>query len=846
VVPSVTARAALSFSRDLEFANETELSKRMGCARCYWLRAAVKELIDNSLDAREEVGLETPLILVAVEGNELAVADNGPGMSPELVERLCVRSERTSTREAYAACDRGAQGNALQVLMALPFGFGLEEGGLTIASQGVEHTIRLRVNRLEQRVDLERTSREVPTKPGTMVAITWPEEVDVREVEKLIDQHAWLNPHAEFRLNDLRWEATAAVTKWTPGLPTSAHWYERDRFAHRVLLEIKRDPEVTVAQFLTTFKGLTSSIKRSEIAAVADLSYKPLAALLDKSGTDLDREHTDRLLIAMQRASRPPKHDALGAIGKESFEAWARNHGSALDAEPKFLAYTTIDGVFNATAIPYRWEIGFCHLPGADGRQVLIGQNFSPAIVADEMIGVALRYSSYPLGAREPVALFLHRITPARQTLDYGKSRLTLGFGEIQQVTSALEKIAKTWIKYRKAQERGKRPALPDEPKRERVTFKKAAFCAMAEAYEAASSGGKYPIISQQVFYKARPKIIELAGRTELKDKERARFCYTLLPLFVQENRDLTRNWRIIYKPWGELIEPHTRRKVGLGTTEVAHYRASWTNGLALGDTDFAMPEWQAETHGPHHRYGGVVIVEKGGIADVLRQAHVDDRNDVAIIGNQGQSVEAELILADALGRVDVPIFLLTDFDRQGFTIAENLRSGTWRHRYRNRVQAIHVGLRLDQIDALGGLASRVPGGLGHEPIGKNTLEHVGDDRLRECGATPAEIALLGARRVELNAMTTEQLVALVEGALAEHGVTKVIPDAEHLEAAWRATKAHAEITEAVEEANKRAKRWQTEAAPNDLEERVRDLLEQHPEMSWDAALHEIVEEPAP
>ena len=35
----------------------------------------------------------------------------------------------------------------------------------------------------------------------------------------------------------------------------------------------------------------------------------------------------------------------------------------------------------------------------------------------------------------------------------------------------------------------------------------------MAEAYEAASSGGKYPIISQQVFYKARPKILELTGK---------------------------------------------------------------------------------------------------------------------------------------------------------------------------------------------------------------------------------------------------------------------------------------------------------------------------------------------
>ena len=546
----------------------------------------------------------------------------------------------------------------------------------------------------------------------------------------------------------------------------------------------------------------------------------------------------------MQGASRPPKADVLGAVGKETFEAWARKHDCGA---PQFLAYTMVDCVVHAD-IPVRWEIGFCHLPEASERRVLIGQNFSPAISAAEMLNAILPYNTWHFGGGQAIALFLHRITPARQTLDYGKSKLAIGYGETTAVRDALAKIAKPWIKYRDAQNKGKRPTLPDEPKPERVTFKEAAFQAMAEAYAAASSNGRFPIISQQVFYKARPKILELTGKEELKDKERNRFCYTLLPLFMQEHPELTRGWRILYKPRGELIEPHTRLKIGLGTAEVAHYRATWTNGLALRETDFDMPDWEVETHGPHHRYGAVVAVEKGGIADVLRQVGIDAKHDVAVIGNEGQSVEAELVLADALGHVSVPIFLLTDFDRQGFSIAENLRAGTWRHRYRNRVQAIHVGLRLDQINAFGGLASDddQPGGLEDEPIGENTLKHIGDDRLRECGATEEEIALLRKRRVELNALTTEQLVALVEGALAEHGIAKVIPDAEHLEAAWRAAKAHAEIAEAVDQANKRAERWKDELAPDDLLEQVRDLLEQHPEMSWDAALREIAEEAAP
>ena len=93
----MSARAVLSFSRGLEFATETELEKRMGCVRHYWLRATIKELIDNGLDAAEEHGVD-PEITITLDGRVITVTDNGPGMSPELVERLCIRSERTSTR----------------------------------------------------------------------------------------------------------------------------------------------------------------------------------------------------------------------------------------------------------------------------------------------------------------------------------------------------------------------------------------------------------------------------------------------------------------------------------------------------------------------------------------------------------------------------------------------------------------------------------------------------------------------------------------------------------------------------------------------------------------------------
>jgi DNA topoisomerase VI subunit B len=343
-------RTAFSFSRELEFATEPELAKRLGCTRALWLRAALKELVDNAIDAAEEAGID-PAIAVTLERDTLTVADNGPGMPPELVERLCVRSERTSSREAYAAPDRGALGNALQVLMALPFGSGHDQAVTVITSRGVEHTITLRVNRLEGRIDVERVERPVPDAPGTTITIARPPQHSLINASRdeaivLLSDHAWLNPHVEITLNDDggRWERTTSIRKWTPGLPVPPHWYSLERFCHRVLLEIRRDPKVTVNQFLAGFKGLASTVKRAEVAANAQLSYGHLAALLDESGTSVDPWQASLLLDAMQQASRAPKHAALGGIGRETFADWVAAVNRAVNhvhAPPSFLLITS-------------------------------------------------------------------------------------------------------------------------------------------------------------------------------------------------------------------------------------------------------------------------------------------------------------------------------------------------------------------------------------------------------------------------------------------------------------------------------------------------------------------------
>jgi hypothetical protein len=117
---------------------------------------------------------------------------------------------------------------------------------------------------------------------------------------------------------------------------------------------------------------------------------------------------------------------------------------------------------------------------------------------------------------------------------------------------------------------------------------------------------------------------------------------------------------------------------------------------------------------------------------------------------------------------------------------------------------------------------------------------------LREYGLDEDEIAFLvhRHRRVELNAMTSDQFVAWLEDKLAEHGGGKVVPAAEVLERHARrllarrlaANKVAALLREIEAEAAHRT-------LPADLDARVRQELARDPALAWEDALaHALVD----
>ena len=141
--PKLT-RVAFRVSRLMEFCTRRELENQTGHSLQEWPLVLAKELIDNALDACEEAEV-APSIMVKVEPGVIVVEDNGDGIDAGTVASVLDYSVRVSSREAYCAPTRGAQGNALKTVLAMGYVIAREivhdaeaAGVTTVEARGVK------------------------------------------------------------------------------------------------------------------------------------------------------------------------------------------------------------------------------------------------------------------------------------------------------------------------------------------------------------------------------------------------------------------------------------------------------------------------------------------------------------------------------------------------------------------------------------------------------------------------------------------------------------------------------------------------------------------------------------
>jgi DNA topoisomerase VI subunit B len=437
---STLERTTFKTSRLLEFCTRKELTIQTGQQVETWPLVCLKELVDNGLDAAEEAGTP-PQISVSVTDNAVVVQDNGPGIPIRTVKALLDFSIRVSSREAYVSPTRGAQGNALKTVIAMPFVLDGIVGLVEIAAQGINHAITFKVDPIRQAPVIEHSRAASPVKKGTRVTVHWPDSACSILAEaadrflQIAEDYTWLNPHLDLTVEWMgkRRHSRPSVTaweKWIPSYPTSPHWYDQSRFERLIGAYVNHSRDRTVREFIAEFRGLSATAKQAVVLDKLGLARAPLASLC---ADGFDKPKIAALLAAMQEVSKPVKPKQLGVIGKSHLARLMAQYGADMDSFDYSRTFASTDD-----GLPCVVEFAFAWCPEAEERQLITGVNWSPAIgnpfrqLGSYGLSLDTILSQQRADRDDPVVLVLHVACPHVEYIDRGKSAIVIA-GEEQK-----------------------------------------------------------------------------------------------------------------------------------------------------------------------------------------------------------------------------------------------------------------------------------------------------------------------------------------------------------------------------------------------------------------------------
>ncbi len=269
-------------------------------------------------------------------------------------------------------------------------------------------------------------------------------------------------------------------------------------------------------------------------------------------------------------------------------------------------------------------------------------------------------------------------------------------------IAKAVKGATSKWAKMRKAEERGSRRPR-GYVSSDRVNFSDVAASILPDAYAHASGNGRYSVSKRQLYYACRDAFLKRTART----LEYAYFANTLLVQYMNRHQP---GWFITADPRGTLEIPNAGHdvRVPCGTIEIQRHLQKAQGRVKPLEFNPEMPiEWPSIAAG--QRYQAVLYIEKEGFGPIMEEAGIADRFDVAIVSNKGQSNVATRRFVDEVCKVNggVPRFVVHDFDKAGFEIAQRLTQvSDWAVEYervaydfRHAINVTDLGLRLEDVE---------------------------------------------------------------------------------------------------------------------------------------------------
>ncbi len=752
------------------FLHPDRLSQKAGAPKHLLRRMAIKELVDNALDAAPKA------ILTMVDADTFIVEDNGAGIDPAKVPTMFSVTRPMMSTKLIRRPTRGMVGNGNRVVAGSAFASG---GGLIVESHGVRQELSFD-RQSGETVVVSRADSEIVE--GTRITIRFGAALPR-------DEHATV------------WGDTAIQLAGNSAKPMLTHpdWYSQASFDE--LIGAARGS----AQDLADLFGVDlchaddEQIKQGDFAdGNRDIGHADTAKI------EQDEFHSGQrdirsLTLETLKALAPkapvlvpiPETAASGAYKIENIQANVA--GGIVPAIVQVWA-TAEDNSTTITLIVNR-------TPAVADMSVQVG--------GDAFInGCGLHWEHIGNVPKGNYGIVIAVTTPAVALISDGKTPDLSPFKEA--LKSAI----------------GQALRRSHKPKTRGTSIKDAAYEVMEAAYLKASASGTLPANARQIMYAARPHILEMTGHDRLAD---AYFTQTLLPAFMDENPELTADWDVVYDARGHLIEPHTNHSLPLGTVRVREYmrlRPRHDGGTLVSANVAGLHP----TAGPGDRYGTVLFIEKEGFEPLLRAARIAERYDIAIMSTKGMSVIAARALVDHLSASGIKILVAHDLDMAGIRIFGTLGSDSNRYQFSHQPDIRRLGLTFDQAYEMGLQSERQDIKGDHGRI---------IDGLKAYGATGAELKFItSGRRVELNAMPSDQFIEWIERGLQAHGVEKIIPSQETIEQRARQIIAVQHIHDDIRKLEHQATEYAASVTlPSNLNDLIREAFRSDPTAPWEDAL---------
>lgn len=194
-------REVLETSREVEYFTRQGLRTLTGLDEEFWAFCVFKELLDNALDAINELSLKH--IDVCVEDGELAIYDSGGGIQEAVIDNIFDFKKYVSSKRDFRTPTRGFQGNALKTIIGICYLEGYELYFLTNGKQ-ISYTLnsaKINVGIVDFKKKISSVS---DNKNGVIVKGV---QFDVERVKETIWTYYLCNPDVNFTVNDSKWEA---------------------------------------------------------------------------------------------------------------------------------------------------------------------------------------------------------------------------------------------------------------------------------------------------------------------------------------------------------------------------------------------------------------------------------------------------------------------------------------------------------------------------------------------------------------------------------------------------------------------------------------------------------------